>query len=81
MSQFVRVFTGGRGLEDINRDIVSAARGGSRVLVKAAPVADGIGEKPDGDKGAVADWAQALASENGLAWSRVGHDVLFRRPE
>ncbi len=67
------------GTSSINRDILSAVNGGSRVLVKAARVSDSIPAKPDGDKGTVADWAEALSHEHGLVWQRVGTDVLFAR--
>jgi len=80
MSRIVRVLTQGKELEAINRSILSAVDGSSRVLVKAARVSDSIPAKPDGDKGAVADWAEALSREHGLVWQRVGLDVLFDRP-
>ncbi len=80
MSRIVRVLTQGKELNAINRDILSAVSGGSRVLVKAARVSDSIHAKPDGDKGAVADWAEALSLEHGLVWQWVGSDILFARP-
>jgi len=80
MSRIVRILTQGKELEAINRDIADAIGGGSRVLVKAARVSDHIPAKPDGDKGAVADWAEALSQEHGLVWQRVGLDILFARP-
>ncbi len=80
MSHIVRILTQGKELEAINRDVVAAIDGGSRVLVKAARVSDNIPSKSDGDKGAVADWAEALSQQHGLVWQRVGLDVLFARP-
>jgi hypothetical protein len=80
MNRIVRILTQGRELEAINRDVVAAIDGGTRVLVKAARVSDSIPMKPDGDKGAVADWAEALSQQHGLVWQRVGLDVLFTRP-
>ncbi len=79
MSPTVRVVTQGKELEAINEDILSAVQGGRRVLVKAGRVAGSLPVKPDGDKGAVADWAEALSRQHGLAWQRVGQDVLFTR--
>ena len=79
MSRIVRIVTQGKELDAINQDVALAIGGGSRVLVKAAPVSAGIAEKPDGDKGAVADWAEALSRQHGLTWRRVGADVLFAR--
>jgi len=80
MSRIVRILTQGKDLEAINRDVVAAIDGGNRVLVKAARVSGSIPATPDGDKGAVADWAEALSQEHGLVWQRVGLDVLFARP-
>lgn len=81
MSRIVRVVTQGKGLEVISRDVAVAISGGCRVLVSAARVCDRIPVKPDGDQGAVAEWAEALSQEQGLNWRRVGADVLFARPE
>jgi len=80
MSRIVRVLTQGKELEAISRDVAAAIDGGSRVLVKAARVSESILSKSDGDKGAVADWAETLSQQNGLVWQRVGQDVLFARP-
>lgn len=55
MRRFVRVLTSGRGLKAINENVVRAAHGGSRVLVRAAMVAGGLPIKPDWDRGTVAD--------------------------
>ena len=79
MSRIVRILTQGKELEAINREVVAAIEGGSRVLVKAARVAGSLPARLDGDKGAVADWAEALSQEHGLIWQRVGLDVLFAR--
>ncbi len=80
MSRIVRVLTQGKELEAISRDVVAAIDGGSRVLVKAARVSESTPSKSDGDRGAVADWAETLSQQNGLVWQRVGQDVLFARP-
>ncbi len=79
MSSIVRIVTRGREPEAVGWDVAAAISGGSRVLVKVAPVLERFAEKPDGDKGAVADWAEALSQEHGLTWQRVGADVFFTR--
>ena len=80
MIRIVRILTQGKELEAINRDVAAAIDGGNRVLVKAARFPESIPAKSDGDKGAVADWAEALSRQHGLVWQRVGQDVLFARP-
>lgn len=80
MIGIVRVLTQGKELDAINRDVVAAIDGGSRVLVQAARVAGSLPAGSDGDKGAVADWAEALSRQHGLVWQRVGQDVFFTRP-
>ena len=81
MKSTIRVVTQGKELDAISREVAAAIQGGSRVLVKAARVGDVLPSKPDGDKGAVADWARALSQEHRLVWKRVGLDVLFARPD
>ncbi len=78
--RFVRVLTYGKDAEAVDRAILDAVAGGHRVLVKVSfaaesPVAAAIGDS------AVADWAEALSRAHGLAWERVGGDVLFHRAE
>ena len=80
MIRIIRILTQGKELDAINQDVAAAIDGGNRVLVKAARVAGSIPAKPDGDKGAVADWAEALSRQHGLVWQRVGEDLLFARP-
>lgn len=81
MQRTIRVVTQGKELDAISHEIAAAIQGGSRVLVKAARVGDGLLSKPDGNKGAIADWASALSQEHRLVWKRVGLDVLFARPD
>lgn len=73
-----RVLTYGKGQEAVEREVVAAVGEGRQVLVSAAGPTGGIS---DGGQKAVTDWAETLSREQGLAWQRVGRDILFtRRP-
>lgn len=78
-SRIVRVLTYGKNLETIEQETVASIQNGNQVLVNAACASDNLHPKPDGDKVAVAQWAEALSHQNGLGWRRVGMDVLFRK--
>ena len=78
-SRIVRVLTYGKNLEAIEQETVTSIQNGNQVLVNAACASDNLYPKPDGDKIAVAQWAEALSHQHGLGWRRVGMDVLFNK--
>lgn len=77
--RIVRVLTYGKEFEAIDQDIVRAVKEGHQVLVKVAVLSDGALPTIKDDTIAIADWAEALSQRHGLAWKRVGVDVLFHR--
>ena len=87
MDHIIRIFSAGKPLETIDRGIIEAIQGGSRVLIKAGNIPEkipsGIAEKNDQKlesiNGVIASWAEGLSQEHGLIWQRVGPDVLFTR--
>jgi hypothetical protein len=73
----VRVMTYGKDLAAIEHEIVHATLNADQVLVDSTYIVDHIEPKLDGEIGAIAYWAEALSASHGLAWRRVGRDVLF----
>jgi hypothetical protein len=76
--RIVRVLTYGKEPGVVDQAILDAVEGGHRVLVKVSSMSDTPAAQSAGAS-AVADWAGALSRTHGLAWARVGGDVLFHR--
>lgn len=75
--RYVRVLTYGKALDEIEAEILQAIEDGGRVLMNTAEGLSDSGMTSRNRDAAIAEWAQGLASQHGLEWQRVGHDVLF----
>lgn len=76
-NRYIRVFTHGKLLTDIEGDILRAISGGARVLIRTANGPNAIDSGLATGSVAITEWADALSREHGLDWNRVGSDVLF----
>lgn len=94
MGRIIRILTTGKPPEFVDQSIVDAIHSGSRVLVKAGKLIANFPQlssselsceepnrpqKLDNENSVIASWAEKLAQQHGLAWQRVGPDVLFER--
>lgn len=84
MDRIIRILTTGKPPEAIDQSIVDAIHSGNRVLIKAGRLTANFPElnqpqKLDSESSAIASWAEKLSQQHGLAWQRVGPDVLFEK--